>query len=167
MNQPERAGQQNSPAAAGGEGAKASRGRKLLLDAAVFVVVSGLAVGTWHIISPRSSPINYLLTYQALPALPHKQRPHTLDPALFIGKVAEGYRIARERPELLENLPCYCGCYLTHAHQNNLDCFKDRHGDDCPMCLEIAIQGAEMARTGYSVEDIKSVIDRKFAPRGR
>jgi len=146
---------------------RGSRGRRWLLDAGTFALLAGLGLGTWHIVSPRSSPINYFLTYEALPALPHAQRPLTMDPALFTGQVAEGYRIARARPELLERLPCYCGCYLTHAHQNNLDCFRDRHGEDCQMCLEIAVQGEKMARAGYSIEDIKAVIDRKFAPRGK
>jgi len=127
--------------------------------------MAAVVVATWHIVSPRSSPLNYLLTPESLPAVPHARRPNTLDPALFSGRVAEGYRIARERPELLERLPCYCGCYLTDGHQNNLDCFRDAHGETCDMCLSIAIEAEKMAQAGYSVEDIKAVIDRKFAPR--
>lgn len=149
-----------------GEGQKSlNRVRGLLADAALFLVLSGVVLATWHIVSPRSSPINYLLTPQALPAVSHPRRPPTLDPALFTGKVAEGYRIAREHPELLERLACYCGCYLTDGHQNNLDCFRDRHGETCDMCLEIALQAEKLARAGYSVADIKATIDRRFAPR--
>lgn len=144
---------------------KGKRRRGWLLDLAIFLVLAAVTLGTWHLLSPRSSPINYLLTPEALPALPHARRPETLDPALFTGKVAEGYRIARERPQLLERLACYCGCYLTDGHQNNLDCFRDRHGETCDMCLEIALQAEKLARAGYSVEDIKATLDRRFAPR--
>lgn len=141
------------------------RRRGWLLDLGIFALLAAVVLGTWHFVSPRSSPINYLLTPDALPAVPHTRRPDTLDPALFTGRVAEGYRVARERPELLERLPCYCGCYLIDGHQNNLDCFRDRHGETCDMCLEIALQAEELAKAGYSVDDIKAIVDRRFAPR--
>jgi hypothetical protein len=65
----------------------------------------------------------------------------------------------------LERLPCYCGCYLTAGHQNNLDCFRDRHGETCDMCLEIALEAERLARAGYGAADIKAIVDRRFAPR--
>lgn len=64
-----------------------------------------------------------------LPATPRDPRPSTLPPALFTGKAREAYRIAREAPELLERMPCYCGCYVGNRHQNNLDCYVDRHAE--------------------------------------
>jgi hypothetical protein len=63
----------------------------------------------------------------SLPAIPRHPRPATLSPDLFTGKVAETYGIAREAPDLLEQMPCYCGCYVTAGHRNNLDCYTDRH----------------------------------------
>ena len=62
-----------------------------------------------------------------LPAIPRNPRPATLSPDLFAGKEREAYRIAQEAPELLERMPCYCGCYVTAGHRNNLDCYTDRH----------------------------------------
>ncbi len=62
-----------------------------------------------------------------LPAVPRRPRPRTLPPSLFEGKTAEAYRIAREVPELIEQMSCYCGCNKSHDHQNNLDCYVDRH----------------------------------------
>lgn len=62
-----------------------------------------------------------------LPAIPRNPRPATLPPELFEGKAREAYRIAKEAPELLERMPCYCGCYVSDGHQNNLDCYVDRH----------------------------------------
>lgn len=69
---------------------------------------------------PKSDP-------WGLPAFPRSPRPATLSPELFSGKVAKVYRIAQEMPELLEQMPCYCGCYVSDRHQNNLDCYTDRH----------------------------------------
>src|SRR5574337_274032 len=64
-----------------------------------------------------------------LQAIPRRPRPVTPSPALFTGKLAETYRIAKEVPELLEQMPCYCGCGRMAGHQNNLDCYADRHAD--------------------------------------
>ncbi|MCZ7625757.1 MAG: hypothetical protein C3F12_04990 [Candidatus Methylomirabilota bacterium] len=65
----------------------------------------------------------------SLPGIPRRPRPATPSPALFSGKLAETYRIAREVPELIEQMPCYCGCYGMADHRNNLDCYADRHAD--------------------------------------
>ena len=34
----------------------------------------------------------------------------TLSPALFVGKAARTYKIAREKPELIDSIYCYCNC---------------------------------------------------------
>ena len=64
-----------------------------------------------------------------LPATPRNPRPPTLDPGFFPDpQVAAAYQIARAIPEVLEFLPCYCGCYQSAGHRNNLDCYVDNHG---------------------------------------
>lgn len=85
----------------------------------ILVVGSGLVVALVFFF-PGGEP-------WGLPAIPRNPRPATLSPGLFSGKVAQVYRIAQEVPELLERMPCYCGCYVSDRHQNNLDCYTDRH----------------------------------------
>jgi hypothetical protein len=51
----------------------------------------------------------------------------TLDPNLIKGEDREGYQIAKEIPEVLAQLPCFCGCEAV-GHENLLDCFVDEHG---------------------------------------
>lgn len=136
-----------------------------VLNGAIAIVLGAMALWTWQLVSPSTSPLNYVLTAKTWPAVPRSVRPPTLDPAPFKGRVAEGYRIAKERPELLERMPCYCGCYLTHGHQNSLDCFRDLHGETCDMCVAIAIRAEQLAKKGYSVGDIKALVDRAFAPK--
>lgn len=144
---------------------RASGAKRLLQDAAIFLTLAVVSIATWHFVSPRSSPINYVIAPEGWPANPRQPRPTTMDPALFTGRVAEGYRVARERPALLERLPCYCGCYFNSGHQNSLDCFTDKHGETCELCLTIALRAEKLEKEGYAVPDIKKIIDRDYAPR--
>jgi len=89
-------------------------------NVSVLIIGVGLVVGLFFFF-PRGEP-------WGLPATPHNPRPATLPPELFTGQVARAYRIAQEVPELLERMPCYCGCYVNPGHRNNLDCYTDRHG---------------------------------------
>ncbi len=58
---------------------------------------------------------------------PRTGLPRTLDPSLIQGEDRKGYEIAKEIPEILAQLPCFCGCEAV-GHENLLDCFVDRHG---------------------------------------
>ena len=51
----------------------------------------------------------------------------TLDPHLFKGKVRQTYQIAKDIPEMLVQVPCFCECEA-FGHENLLDCFIDQHG---------------------------------------
>ena len=53
--------------------------------------------------------------------------PKTLDPNLFKRKAKEAYQIAKEIPEVLAQIPCFCECEA-YGHENLLDCFIDNHG---------------------------------------
>jgi ABC-type transporter MlaC component len=58
---------------------------------------------------------------------PRTGLPKTLDPSLFKGKAKQAYQIAKEIPEALAQIPCFCECEA-FGHENLLDCFIDRHG---------------------------------------
>jgi hypothetical protein len=51
----------------------------------------------------------------------------TLSPAMFSGRVKRAYEIAREIPQVLDGLYCYCRCRENFAHENLLSCYVDRH----------------------------------------
>ena len=58
---------------------------------------------------------------------PETGLPKTLDPSLFKGKAKQTYQIAREIPQVLAQMPCFCECEA-FGHENLLDCFIDHHG---------------------------------------
>jgi len=53
--------------------------------------------------------------------------PKTLDPNTIKGEDRKGYQVAKEIPEILAQLPCFCDCEAI-GHESLLDCFIDEHG---------------------------------------
>ena len=51
----------------------------------------------------------------------------TLAPKWFKGKVKRAYEIAREIPEVLDRLYCYCRCRENFNHKNLLSCYVRTH----------------------------------------
>lgn len=82
----------------------------------------------------------------------------TLDPAQFTGRARTAYEAAKEVPEVLAQLPCFCGCMSGFGHRNNLDCFHDTHGIECTMCQDIAIDARDMYKSGYDIDRIRKKI---------
>ncbi len=86
----------------------------------------------------------------------------TLDPAMFSGRTREAYEAAKEVPEVLAQVPCYCGCMSGFGHRNNLDCFHDEHGVECTMCQSIALDSRDMYKNGFDIERIRQVIKDRY-----
>jgi hypothetical protein len=88
----------------------------------------------------------------------------TLDPAQFTGKARAAYQAAKEIPEVLVELPCFCGCMDSKelGHKNNLYCFADTHGNICDLCQTIALEAKEMHRKGLPIETIRNNIRKTY-----
>lgn len=94
---------------------------------------------------------------------PAKKRAEVLDPNQFFGMAMIGYAAAKQAPEVMENLFCYCGCDLTDSHISLLDCFTSIHGVDCHICQEEAQIALKMHKQGDSMVKIQRRIDEEFA----
>ncbi len=83
-------------------------------------------------------------------------------------KVREAYMFAMEHPEILSQIPCFCGC-VNLAHKNNLDCFLDindhfvSHGSTCGGCVGVALDAKRLYLEGKSVKEIRYAIDQKYS----
>ncbi|MGO9450510.1 MAG: CYCXC family (seleno)protein [Candidatus Binataceae bacterium] len=87
----------------------------------------------------------------------------TLDPAAFAGEARDAYQIARNKPTLLVQLHCYCGCDVTLGHRNLLDCFRDRHASICATCMGEAVDANQMAKQNSPVEQIRDALRARYA----
>jgi len=61
------------------------------------------------------------------PAVARRETRPTLDPARFVGKAALTHQIAREIPDTLDQLYCYCECDKHVGHKSLLSCYTDGH----------------------------------------
>lgn len=82
------------------------------------------------------------------------------------------YSYAARNKEVLEHIPCYCGC-VREGHRSNLNCFVNgfrsdgtpiwtAHSFSCEMCVHIAREAMLMSSQGTSVERIREEIDKRY-----
>ncbi|WP_404442219.1 PCYCGC domain-containing protein [Sutcliffiella horikoshii] len=83
------------------------------------------------------------------------------------------YSAAAQHKEVLEYIPCYCGCGTSAGHKSSYNCFVyennedgslvwDDHGTRCGVCLEIAATSVMEYSKGKSVEEIRYMIDQAY-----
>ena len=82
----------------------------------------------------------------------------TLSPEGYAGKARAAYQVAKDIPEILSELPCFCGCMDGLGHKSNLYCFADTHGAVCDVCQNIALDASEMHSKGMPVSQIRDKI---------
>jgi hypothetical protein len=85
------------------------------------------------------------------------------------------YEFAARHPDVLQYIPCFCGCERS-GHAGNGDCFVrardaegkvtwDSHGYGCAICIDVAYSAMQMHNSGASVTQIRTAIDQKYAGR--
>lgn len=87
------------------------------------------------------------------------------------------YAFAGTKPEILEFIPCYCGC-RAQGHRSNHDCYVkhrsadgnvtawDDHGLVCPLGPDITGDVMLWSEHGTSLSAIRHNIDQEFGSRG-
>ncbi len=90
--------------------------------------------------------------------------------------IAEVYEFAGRNPDILEFVPCFCGCE-TAGHRANSHCFvQSRHADGsveawephgmgCAVCIDVARDSMQMHASGATVRDIRAAIESKYGSR--
>jgi hypothetical protein len=107
-----------------------------------------------------------------LPALPLIANMVPRPPEL----VTAAYEFAARNPDVLEFIPCFCGCESA-GHTGNADCFVgsrnedgsvnswETHGMACLVCIDVARDAMQLHASGGSVSDIRSAVEGKYLPR--
>jgi hypothetical protein len=81
------------------------------------------------------------------------------------------YSFALARPDVLQWLPCYCGC-AGAGHRSNLDCFFQRretgvitfeeHASFCDICVQTANLAQQLLREGKTMTQVREAVDSTF-----
>lgn len=87
----------------------------------------------------------------------------TLSPAYFTGKAALAYTAAREIPEVIDSLYCYCDCKKNFGHKSLLSCHVDQHSKYCNICMDEAIMAFRMHKQGKGVLEIRDAVDKTYS----
>ena len=86
----------------------------------------------------------------------------TLEPGKFIGKTRDAYRIAREAPQLIAQLPCYCHCDRGLGHKSLHSCYVDDHAAHCAVCVDEVLIAYDLQKRGLSPQQIREEIVKQF-----
>jgi Protein of unknown function with PCYCGC motif len=96
-----------------------------------------------------------------------KSLPATLSPELFSGETREAYQIAKEIPQTLAQLPCFCYCDYSVGHKSLHSCFEDEHSAGCPLCQDSARMAKELKAEGLSIDQIREKLIAKYSSSNR
>jgi len=91
--------------------------------------------------------------------------------------VQQAYQFAVANPDVLHELPCYCGCGPI-GHTSNYACYVaeqnadgsvktfDPHALGCSICVDITQDAMRMLRDGKTVPEIRAYVDQSYAKYG-
>lgn len=90
--------------------------------------------------------------------------------------VQQAYQFAIANPEVVSQIPCYCGCGAM-GHTSNYACYVagesedggvkiDNHALGCSICVDITQDTMRLMKEGKSVPEIRAYIDQTYAQYG-
>jgi hypothetical protein len=90
--------------------------------------------------------------------------------------VQTAYQFAAANPDVMKNIPCYCGCGDV-GHTSNYDCYVsgvdangkvsfDNHALGCSICVDITQDVMRMLRDGKSPQDARAYVDATYSKYG-
>ncbi len=129
----------------------------------VFLLASLMIAGC----SPKND-------YQIFQLAPVEDLPEEVQTAPV--SVQNAYQFAVENPQILKEIPCYCGCG-SMGHNSNYACYIkddtspdelvfDGHALGCSICVDITQDTMDMLDQGLSLSEIQVEIDSIYSAFG-
>lgn len=90
--------------------------------------------------------------------------------------VREAYQFNVANPDIMQDIPCYCGCGDV-GHTSNYDCYVsdvdasgkitfDNHALGCTICVDITQDVMRMLRDGKTPQDARAYVDATYSKYG-
>jgi hypothetical protein len=90
--------------------------------------------------------------------------------------VQQAYQFNVANPEVMKQIPCYCGCGAM-GHTSNYSCYVtgmgadgkinyDTHALGCSICVDITHDTIRLLKQGKTVPEIKAYVDQTYSKYG-
>ncbi len=90
--------------------------------------------------------------------------------------VQQAYQFNIANPDVMTQIPCYCGCGAM-GHTSNYSCYVsgveadgkvifDTHALGCSICVDITQDTMRLFKQGKTVPEIKAFVDQTYAQYG-
>ncbi len=90
--------------------------------------------------------------------------------------VQTAYQFAAANPDIMKNIPCYCGCGNI-GHTSNYSCYVestddksnirfDSHALGCSICVDITQDVMRLLKDGKSPQDARAYVDQTYSKYG-
>ena len=139
--------------------------RKLLFG----LLISLIALASLPACSTQSSDSNSHLNMTSMDQMPSEVQSAPVS-------VQQAYQFASANPDIMKNIPCYCGCGNV-GHTSNYSCYVsavddkgkftfDNHALGCSICVDITQDVMRMLKDGKSPQDIRAYVDNTYSKYG-
>ncbi|MBA2731810.1 MAG: hypothetical protein H0U54_02840 [Acidobacteria bacterium] len=89
--------------------------------------------------------------------------PATLQPEQFSGPTRDAYKVVKEIPETIAQLPCYCHCDKSIGHKSLHSCYQDTHASQCTVCVSEALLAYDLQKSGVPPAQIRERIIAQYS----
>jgi hypothetical protein len=90
--------------------------------------------------------------------------------------VQQAYQFAAANPDVMKQIPCYCGCGNI-GHTSNYSCYVssvddkgnitfDNHALGCSICVDITQDVMRLLKEGKTVPEIRTYVDATYSKYG-
>lgn len=132
------------------------------LTLASLILISSLTAGC------GATPDDHKLKMAPLDPMPQDVKTSPLT-------VQQAYQFAVANPDVMKQIPCYCGCGKV-GHTSNYSCYVaseqngkieyDLHAVGCSICVDITQDTMRLLKNGKSPGEIKSYVDSTYSKYG-
>ncbi|MGB8983209.1 MAG: PCYCGC motif-containing (lipo)protein [Anaerolineales bacterium] len=106
--------------------------------------------------------------------MPLDQMPAEVQAAPVV--VQQSYQFASANPDVMQDIPCYCGCGNI-GHASNYACYVsgvnanggltfDNHALGCSICVDITQDVMRLLREGKSPQEARAYVDATYSKYG-
>ncbi|MDF1515221.1 MAG: PCYCGC motif-containing (lipo)protein [Anaerolineae bacterium] len=90
-------------------------------------------------------------------------------------KVQQAYQFNLANPDIMQEIPCYCGCGAV-GHKSNFNCYAkinadgsmsfDGHALGCSICVDITHDTMRLIEEEHSIPEIQTYVDAQYSRYG-